>query len=186
MLSPHSSSKSYSSEKLKPIHAQGFFSIDRTGLVYQVVVYDYYDEEEFYAKLVHRPIDYRREVERLYSSMQALLDQERVVVNGSEVRPEVYSVSFDHRADPRLVYITFIIMFTAPLRKGKNVYENWYDEETAEYDYEVFWIFPPGTVVEEVETKSEYELLGDDNILLLWARRGDNVGGYEKIVFTIA
>ncbi len=172
-------------EEVLPIHGQGFFTVDRNGLVYQVVVFDYYDPNEYYASLVHRPIDYRREMERLYASMQALLDSEKVVVNGERVYPEVYSVSFEHRGDPSLVYITFIIMFQAPIRRGENVYENWYEEEEAEYDYEVYWVFPPGSLVEEVTTRTEYEVLGDDNIVLMWARKGDKVGGYERIKFTI-
>ncbi|MET1102001.1 MAG: hypothetical protein ABWW69_05970 [Pyrodictiaceae archaeon] len=172
-------------DSLTPVSAQGFFSVDRAGLIYQVIVYHYYDPEEYYAGLIHKPLEYEEEMLRLYSVMQELLDSERVVVNNVRVRPEVYSVSLEHRGDPREPYITFIILFKAPLHSGRNVYENWYEDEVAEYDYEVYWVFPPGTRIIEVVTSSEYQLLGDDNILLLWARRGDRTGGYERIVFEL-
>jgi hypothetical protein len=172
-------------ESLQPIHAQGFFSVSPSGFIHQIIVYDYYDPEEYYAKLIHRPLEYEEEMERLRAAMQEALDEEEVIVNGVRVYPEVQAVSLEHRMDPRLPYITFLITFSAPLRRGINVYENRYEEEVIEYDYEVFWLFPPGAKVREVVTRTEYEVLGDGNILLLWARKGDRSGSYEKIVFEI-
>ncbi len=169
----------------EPVHAQGFFSVSRRGDVNQVVVYDYYDPDYYYLKLAHRPLDYEREVARLAGNMQYFLDQEEVVVNGVRVRPVVKSVSIDHRGFAEIAYVTFIIYFKARLRKGLNTYENRYEAGVAEYDYEVYWIFPPRTRVVEVDLSADYEVLGDDNILLFWVRRGDRINGYERIVFEL-
>ena len=172
-------------DTVRPIHAQGFFSVSPSGFIHQVIVYDYWDPDEYYAKLIHRPAEYEEEMERLRAAMQEALDSEEVVVNGVRVKPEVQAVSLEHRMDPRLPYITFLITFEAPLRRGENVYENRYEEEVVEYDYEVFWLFPPRTRIVEVVTRTEYDVLGDGNILLLWARKGDRSGTYERIVFEI-
>lgn len=172
-------------DTVKPIHAQGFFAVSLSGYVHQVVIYDYYDPDEYYARLIHRPLEYEEEMERLRAVMQEMLDEEKIVVNGVRVYPEVQAVSLEHRVDPRLPYITFLIEFNAPIKPGVNIYENSYEEEVVEYDYEVFWMFPPKTKVYEVITKTEYEILGDGNIVLLWARKGDKSGSYERIVFEI-
>ncbi len=168
-----------------PVHAQGFFTVSRRGEVYEILVFDYYDPDEYYARLIHRPLDYEREMARLAANMQEELDRERVIVNGRTVRPRVQVVGLEHRGSPDSPYLTFIIYFKAPLRRGLNVYENIYEESVAEYDYEVYWMFPPRARVVEVEMETEYEVLGRGNILLLWARRGDRVGGSEKIVFEL-
>ncbi len=171
--------------RIEPVHAQGFFVVTRRGDVHQIVVYDYYDPEGYYAKLIHRPREYEEEMNRLAANMQEFLDSEEVVINGERVYPKVVAVSLEHRGFEDSPYITFIIHFKGRLRRGLNTYENKYEEGVAEYDYEAYWIFPPRTRIVEVDVRSEYEVLGSGNILLLWARRGDKVGGYEKIVFEL-
>ncbi len=173
-------------EGVVPIHAQGFFSVPpRRGYVYEVLVFDYYDPEEYYAGLVHRPLDYEEEMARLASNMQGFLDSEVIEINGRRMRPRVRSVGLEFRGDPSSPYLTFIIYFPAPLRRGVNTYLNLYGEEEAEYDYEVYWMLPPRSRFLEVEVASEYEVLGGGNILLFWARRGDRLPGREKIVFEL-
>ncbi len=54
-------------------------------------------------------------------------------------------------------------------------------QEIAEYDIEVLYLFPKGTQIIEVDTPLEYEIRGP--ILLVWARKGDKVGGYEAVHF---
>ncbi len=168
-----------------PIHAQGFFCVHRRGLVNQIIIYDYYDPKGYYAKLIHRPLDYENEMKKLAANMQYFLDQEQVLINGEKVRPIVKSVSLDHRGFMEIAYITYVIEFKGRFKRGVNTYENIYEVEVAEYDYEVYWIFPPRTKIIEVEVAAEYEILGDGNILLFWVRKGDKLKGYEKIAFKL-
>ncbi len=169
----------------EPIHAQGFFNVSRRGDINQVIVYDYYDPDYYYLRLTHRPIDYEKEIARLASNMQYFLDQEEIIINGQRVHPTVKTVSIEHRGIAEIAYITFIIYFKGKFRKGLNTYENKYEAEIAEYDYEVYWIFPPRSRVVEVDISADYEVLGDNNVLLFWVRKGDVINGYEKIVFEL-
>ncbi len=167
----------------EPVHAVGFFSVSRGGVVHQVVVYDYFDPDYYFLNLVHRPLDYEREVSRLAYNMQSFLDREEVLVNGRRVRPVVKTVSIDHRGFAEFAYVSFIIYFRGRFTRGLNSYENRYEPGVAEYDYEVYWMFPPRSRIVEVDISADYEVLGDDNILLFWVRKGDRISGYEKIVF---
>ena len=66
------------------------------------------------------------------------------------------------------------------------MYENTYESVVAEYDYTAYWFFPPGSKVIEVVTSSRYDVFGStNNILVLWARMGEEIKGYEKIVFEL-
>jgi hypothetical protein len=169
-----------------PIHAQGFFSVPpRRGYIYEVLVFDYYDPEEYYAVLIHRPVEYEEEMARLTANMQGFLDSETIEINGRRSKPRVRTVSLEFRGDPSSPYLTFIIYFYADLRRGVNRYVNIYEESEAEYDYEVYWMLPPRARFIEVDVASEYEVLGDGNILLFWARRGDRLPGREEIAFEL-
>ncbi len=173
-------------EEIIPIHAQGFFSVPpRRGYIYEVLVFDYYDPGEYYAGLIHRPLDYESEMARLASAMQGFLDSETIEINDRRVKARVEALSLEFRGDPAYPYLTFIIYFPAILRRGLNTYVNMYEEEKAEYDYEVYWMLPPRSRFIEVEVASEYEVLGGGNILLFWARRGDRLPGREKISFEL-
>ena len=77
-----------------------------------------------------------------------------------------------------------VIYFEGRFSKGNNIFESWTEEERATYDFEVYWYFPPKTAIIEVDSPMDYD--PQDNILILWARKGDEVGGYEKIVFKLA
>jgi len=169
---------------LKPIHAQGFFIVSRNGLITQIVRFDYYDPKAYYKQLYHKPQEYEREIEKLYSNMQQALDEERVYINGERVYPKVQLVNIEHNGFEDNPYITFIINFKGKFRKGINVYENYYEDTVAEYDYEVYWVFPQRFEIVEVVSSSDYDVV-DGRIVYLWSRRGDRIKGYERIVFKI-
>ncbi|TFH07658.1 MAG: hypothetical protein E4H14_08020 [Candidatus Thorarchaeota archaeon] len=61
--------------------------------------------------------------------------------------------------------------------------ETWLEEEEAPYDFEILWRFPFGTKIVEVETTMDFDIY--DDIISLWAIDGDDVGGYEKLVFEL-
>ena len=164
-----------------PVFGQGIFTVSRAGEFFQVVRYDYYDPDGYYSKVMRSPVLYGEEVSRLYYNMQSLLDSEVVKVNGLKVRPRVRAVNIELSGFEEFPHITFLIYFRGRLRRGENVFENWYDEEDAEYDYEVYWFFPPRTRILEVIVSGDYDVVG--SLLYIWARKGDRIKGYERIVF---
>lgn len=172
------------SGEVEPIHAHGFFWVSREGIVNQTVVFDYYDDKGYYASLSHKPDEYEHEMEKLFHSMQNLLDQEKIFVNSIECKPEVLTVSLDHRGSENLPCLTFLITFKGQTKNGLNTYENSYEKGTVEYDYEAYWVFSKGTSILNVDSSIEFEIVGK-NILIMRARTGDRYSGYEKIVFDV-
>lgn len=176
-----------SEEHVEPVHAYGFFSVSVHGSsleVKQIVVFEYLDYDRHYASLSRNVERLSRELSRLAANMQAYLDQEEVVINDERVRPRVVGANIGFRGDPEEPYVIFFIHFSGRLREGLNYYENVYGEETAEYPYEIFWIFPLGAKVKEVECAGVAEVVGD-NILVIKVDEGEKVTGYEKIVFVL-
>jgi len=168
----------------KPIHAQGFFTVSKTGRFVEIIRFDYYDPEEYYADIYHNEEKYYWETWKLAHNMQAELDSEEVFINGTRTKPKVLLVNIEHSGAPELPHVTFIIEFSGPLKKGVNTYENVYEAEVAEYDLEAYWIFPPGTIIKCFEGDMEYDI--KERVLYLWKRKGDFVKGYEKIVFELS
>ena len=100
--------------KLKPLHAQCFFSVSRKGEFHQFLIYDYYDPHGYYAKLVYADEKkYLKEMLRLMYGMQKLLDAEIVKINGERVKPRVLSVNMEHRGLREVPYIT-CLLYTSP------------------------------------------------------------------------
>lgn len=171
-------------EGIFPVHANSFFIVSRDGAFNQILTYDYYDPSGYYSLLTHRPLDFKKEINKLWSNMQDFLDEETIKVNDVVVRPLVKHVDIEHRGSETTPFLTWIIYFEGRFSKGNNIFETWTEEERATYDFEVYWYFPPKTAIIEIDSPMDYD--PQDNILILWARKGDEVGGYEKIVFKLA
>ncbi len=171
------------SEKIVPVHAQGFFTMGVDGRVTQVTIFDYYDPECYYAKLLQGKGDLEGELWRLAANMQSFLDEEKVLINGERVKPEVRGIDICVRGDPKRPSVVFFITFKGELRPGVNSYEDCYEATVAEYDYEFYWIFPPGTSIVSVKMPGTYEVV--NAILMVWVRKGEKVDGYERIIFKI-
>ncbi|WFO75299.1 hypothetical protein J4526_09600 [Desulfurococcaceae archaeon MEX13E-LK6-19] len=172
-------------EEPKPIYAQGFFVIHKHGLFNQIIIFDYYDPDNYYYKLLRRKNALAEEKEVLKNNMQYFLDQEKVLINGNESRPIVKDVEIGVRGRPDLAYIIFNIEFYGELTEGVNVYENIYEEEEVEYDYIVQWIIHEKGRFIDAELGVAYELRNNSRLLLFKVPRGTKVGGYEKIVFEL-
>ena len=170
--------------EITPIHAESYFVVERKGMFNQILKFTYYDEDEYYFKLIHRPNEYYAEIAKLHSAMSQLLSNEKIYVNGERVKPRVLMVNIDFAGYKDHPYIVYFIRFKGKLRKGENVFEDYYEEEIAEYDYEIYWFFPEKTKVKEVYISGDYDLV-KQNILYIWARKGDRISGYEKIVFEL-
>jgi len=174
------------SNRIKPLHGHAFFTINYSGAFSQILVFDYYDPDKFYYSLLHDDEKYRSTMEELLASMNQLLSQEEIRVNGERAEAEALTVNLDFRGEAEKPAITFYIEFDGKLKPGEeNVYECSYEPGVAEYDYEVYWILPDGSRVISVKTSTEYEIYGG-RFLVMWARRGDRYDGYEKIVFTLS
>jgi len=167
-----------------PIHAQGFFTVSINGLVTQVTVFDYFDPMEYYAGLLEGSPGLEEEYRKLSFNMQEFLNDEKVFINKKRVKPKVKGVDICLRGERDKPSIVFIIIFKGVLKPGINLYEDFYEETEAEYDYEFYWVFPPGVTILEAEMPGDYEIIGD-NILMVWVRKGEHVEGAEKISFWI-
>lgn len=169
-----------------PIHAQGYFYVGYSGIAY-FLVFDYSDPLGYYTAVLSDSTLYEKEVEKLYSNMQSLLDEEKIMINGKHVRAQVVGVDIGFRGRASNVFVSFAVVIPAPFRPGLNVYENFYEPEVAEYDYEAYWIFPPGVELVEVDLGSNgetWEVVGE-RLLVITGRRGTRGSGYEKIVFKL-
>ncbi len=170
--------------KIIPIHAESYFIVERKGVFNQILRFTYYDEDEYYYKLVHKPLEYYAEISRLHAAMSDFLSREKILVNNEIVKPTVIMVNIDFAGYKDHPYIVYFIRFKGKLHKGENVFEDYYEEEIAEYDYEIYWFFPERAKIKEVYISGDYDLV-KKNILYVWARKGDKISGYEKIVFEL-
>lgn len=169
--------------EITPVYGLGLFYVRESGLVEQMVVFEYYDPKGIYKSIVADEKELSAEKSRLVKSMQYYLDQEDVKVNGSPVYPRVADVEIGFRGDYSYPYITFFILFASKLRIGLNVYEDSYEPETAGYDYRVYWIFPTKARVVKADLGVPYALLGNGRILAFSVEKGTRIRGYERIEF---
>jgi len=172
-------------EEVKPVHGHAFFTLGMGDVFSQILVFDYYDPGRYYYRLLKDGDGYRGEMDRLLENMNALLSEEVILINGERVSAEALTINLDFRGMAESPVISFYIEFRGKLlHGGRNVYECFYEEGVAEYDYEVYWFLPRGSRVIEVKTSTDYEVFGE-RFLVMWARRGDRYSGHERIVFTL-
>jgi hypothetical protein len=168
-----------------PKYAVGIFHVRESGLVEQLVIFNYYDQEEEYKSIVESDERIREEKALLTKNMQFYLDQEEVYINGERVYPRVVDVELGFQGDYKHPYILFLIVFRGNLKKGINIYEDRYEPEVVEYDYRVYWIFPPGVRVLSAQIGVPYRLLDKCRILVFDVKAGSKTSGYERIEFEI-
>lgn len=168
---------------VEPVHASSFFSVSQTGEIHEQLSFEYLDIEGYYRKVIRDEKLLAKEVEKLVDNMQYFLDKERVEINSERVKSRVDYCDIFLKGDTDVVSVIYLIDFTGKFTDGRNVIETWLEEEQAPYDFEILWRFPLGSKIVEVETIMEFEIYND--IISLWAMDGDEVGGYEKIVFEL-
>ncbi len=174
----------FESEMVEPVHASSFFSVSKSGEIHEQLNFEYLDMEGYYRKVIRDENLLAVEAEKLAANMQYFLDKERVEINGHRVRSRVDFCDIYLKGDTDVVSVIYLIDFTGKLVVGENIIETWLEEEEAPYDFEILWRFPMGTKIIEVETTMDYDIY--DDIISLWATEGDEVGGYEKIVFKLS
>ncbi len=168
---------------MEPVYGQGFFTIGK-GVIWYTIVFDYIDEEMYYAGLLERGGGkLREELEMLRANMQRLMDEERVIVNGAETRAEVVGAWVEVRGDPRRPSIVFQSRIPYLARMGRNVYENYYEDTVADYPYTVYWSAMDCVEIESVESSGTVE--HGRRVTVIRVRQGEEITGYESVVFNI-
>ncbi len=173
----------YMSDLVEPIHADSFFSVSYSGEIHERLCFEYLDPGGYYRRVVRDDEMLREEAEKLAGNMQHFLNQERVEINGERVRSRVDYTDIFLKGGTEIVAVVYLIDFATGFKARRNKIETWLEEETAPYGFEIIWRFPVGTAIVEIDSQLEYEIYGD--LVTLWAYEGDNVGGYERMVFDL-
>ncbi|WP_287586475.1 hypothetical protein [Candidatus Borrarchaeum sp.] len=165
-----------------PLNAEADFYVSEKGIS-ELLVYNYLDEEYFYQKLCASE-DYDTEMSKIKDNMQFYLDQDKVLVNHEEKRMKLSEVELKFK-DGLSEYpqLNFMILIRCKLKEGNNIIEFDMEDEIAPYDFLIKYHFPHGSEIVEVESLLSFKII--DNKLIMTAKKGDRVGGYEKIVFKV-
>jgi len=166
-----------------PIYGEGFFHVSLSGTIWYTIVFDYWDPGGEYWELLRvGGVRVEDECERLRFEMQRLMDEERIVVNGVDVKARVLAAFIDVRGVRRRSSATFIVQIPFTPRPGVNVYENFYGEATADYDYTVYWVLECGEIT-GIESPGLVDIRGSTAVIRV--KRGLRVPGYESVSFNI-
>jgi hypothetical protein len=166
---------------VQPLFASSVFSISPTCEVYQVLNYDYYDPGGTYKKLLEDAKAFQQEVKKIRLNMAEFLAAEKVYINDQRVDQRIVHVDIGLRGSASVPYFQWVIHFQGSPRSDENSLKSDVEDEIAEYDIEVLYLFPTGTKILAVQTPMEYEIR--DSLLMVWARKGDQVGGHEEVRF---
>ena len=169
---------------MKPVFGYGLFSVSKEGEITESIVFEYFDKEMEYARLLRDEELLYDELVSLRINMQGFLDEEIVKINGIVVRPYVVTVNVGLSGSPYRPFINYIIKFRGELRPGINVYENYYEPERADYDYIVTWVFPEEAKVLDADVGVEY-VVRPQNVLTFRVRKGHLLPGSETISFLL-
>ncbi|MBN2230583.1 MAG: hypothetical protein JW779_13425 [Candidatus Thorarchaeota archaeon] len=171
------------SELVEPVHAESFFSVSISGEIHEKLTFEYLDLGKYYPRVIRDEALLAEEIDKLAGNMQFFLDKERVEINGERVKSRIDYCDIFLKGDTDVVAVTYLIDFAGRFTERTNKIETWLEEEIAPYDFEILWRFPVGTKIMEIETALDYDVYSD--IITLWAMDGDEVGGYEKMVFEL-
>ncbi len=166
-------------EKVRDKFARGIYVVSKDGLFSELITYEYEDPDGYYSSLTKSELE--ATLSGFKKGMEEALKEERILVNGSEVKPKVKSVTMTHPYGTRRVDVTFFIQFRAKLGKD-NSYENIYESGVATYNFEALWLFPPRTKIIEVRSSGVVEKLAS-NIVKIFGWKGMKYDGYDMIRF---
>jgi hypothetical protein len=172
-----------SKDGVTPIYGEGFFHVSLSGVIWYTIVFDYRDPGGEYWELLRiGGVRVEDECERLRFEMQRLMDEERIVVNGVDVKARVLDAFIEVRGVRRRSTATFIVMIPFTPRLGVNVYENFYGGAVAEYDYTVYWVLECGEIV-SIESPGLIDIRGSTAVIRV--KKGVRIPGYESVSFNI-
>ncbi|MCS7107530.1 MAG: hypothetical protein NZ902_05465 [Acidilobaceae archaeon] len=161
----------------RPVYGNGFFHV-APGTIFYTIVFDYFDEGEYWELL--RAGEEGREEERLREEMQRLTDQERTLVNGEEVRVRVLRAFVEARGVKNRSSAVFLLEIPYEPRPGVNEYENYYEAGVAQYSYTVRWTTWCGKIV-SIASPGAVRIEG--RVASIAVRKGTYVNGHEKVSF---
>lgn len=165
-----------------PLNAEADFYVSKNGIT-ELLVYTYLDGEYVYQKLCASE-NYDTEMNKIKDNMQFYLDQDTVLVNYEEKRMKLREVELKFKDGlPEYPQLNFMIIIRCKLQEGNNAIEFYMEDEIAPYDFQIKYHFPYGSEIIEVESLLSFKII--NNKILMTAKKGDRVGGYEKIVFKI-
>ena len=165
-----------------PLNAEADFYVSKNGIS-ELLVYNYLDEKNVYQKLCATE-NYDNEMNRIKDNMQFYLDQDTVLVNHEEKRMKLSEVDLKFKDGlPEYPQLNFMILIRCKLKDGNNVIEFDMEDEIAPYDFLSKYHFPHGSEIVEVESLLSFKII--ENKIIMTAKKGDRVGGYEKIVFNV-
>ena len=168
--------------RLVPVYGEGFFHVS-WGTIYYTIVFDYVDlEGDYYDYLSDYEAQLREEKEAR-RRMQEFMDEERVIVNGVETRTIVDTARVVFRGSRRRHSLVFHARIPYEPIDGLNVYEDYYEPETAEYPYTVYWIAQPCGKIRSVETPGYVARLARGRIVEIMIDKGERLDGYEAVEF---
>ena len=169
--------------EVTPVYGEGFFHVSLSGVIWYTIVFDYRDPGGEYWRLLRvGGVRVEDECERLRFEMQRLMDEERIIVNGVEVKARVVDAFIDVRGVRSRSSAIFIVQIPFTPRPGVNTYENFYGEAVAEYDYTVYWVLECGEIL-RIESPGSVEVRGSTAVIRV--RKGVRVPGYESVSFRI-
>jgi hypothetical protein len=168
--------------KLIPIGSTGFFTVYPHGEILQIIEFRYYEETGYYQQIMENHDLLEKEKRLLRKGMENVLREERILVNGQETRwkvlePDIILVDKNH---PILVFHVSIFF---DIKDGRNIYEEYYEETIAEYDYQAYWYFPTCMSVLNAEASGEITVYNGNRLVVIKASRGDHIEGYESLLF---
>ena len=166
-----------------PLNAEADFYVSKNGIS-ELLVYNYLDEKNVYQKLCASE-NYDNEMNRIKDNMQFYLDQDTVLINHEEKRMKLSEVDLKFKDGlPEYPQLNFMILIRCTLKDGNNVIEFDMEDEIAPYDFLIKYHFPHGSKIVEVESLLSFKII-DNNKIIMTAKKGDRVGGYEKIIFKV-
>ncbi|AFZ70712.1 hypothetical protein Calag_0989 [Caldisphaera lagunensis DSM 15908] len=164
-----------------PIYGTGIFNVAKESIHY-TIMFDYYDANKEYYNLIKRQSNKINEEKRLKEEMQKEINTEKTIINGNHVFPVIKYAKIGYKI-PKISFVVFYIEIPFNLIKGKNTYENIYEETTAEYDYFVTWILPRCGKFIKIDSQGIYDIYG--NYSFIFIQKGMKISGYESIVFEL-
>ncbi|MCE4606608.1 MAG: hypothetical protein F7B59_04655 [Desulfurococcales archaeon] len=171
-----------SEPELTPIGSIGFFTVYPNGEIFQAVEYRYYEKKGYYRGVLESRELLEREKKILRRGMENILSEERVLINGQEVSWRVFEPDI-LLPDYQYPVIVFHISMPFSIMKGRNIYEEYYEEAIAEYSYTAYWYFPRCMQALNVEASGQVRVSDNNRLVVIKVSKGDHIEGYESLLF---
>ncbi|MHA1143121.1 MAG: hypothetical protein ACTSRW_00100 [Candidatus Helarchaeota archaeon] len=172
---------SEASKAVFPIFAQAHFFVSRQGKITQVLTFYYHDEKYFYRGLQDHPDLLKDELKTISSNMDRFFTEEKNILNGERVSPEVTHVDLFFHGSAIFPAILMFVEFQGQIKSGRNLYESWTEQEILEYGCLATWTFPFGARILKIVSPLQYDIFS--HVIVFKGGKGDLVGGREKIYF---